>query len=408
MLVIPEKDIVARNLQEQVAENTDDIAGLKDDYEELKEQIDTQVIPMIPDSYLKYASPNYSNGLLLGGIGDQDQTFKYFYVPVASASTTGVINTSAQSFGGVKTFNAGIKAYEISSLYGSEKIQPDKIMHWFQWLPGTAAVNSIYSGNPYTISNATIFNSITACDRLEIGTSVPAGAIPGWDNGQILWTKIRGRGSLNTTMFSATINGSQYQFWLDRPNSTITFKKPGTYANYAVYTNDIAAATTSLMSIRSAASIEVSAGADVDILSDGGTINVESHGGDIALKSNGIDLNAGQGEINLYGQVFVNEALLRPSWEVVGMYDSAQTSSGHLYLPSTYQDAMVICAYKFDSNSPIQGVTLPLFNNVDMLLADNGADSLLIRAVTQDQTDINITNNNMSYFRIIVVKTHLF
>lgn len=300
MLVIPEKDIVARNLQEQVAENADDIAGLRDDYEELKEQIDTQIIPSIPDSYLKYVSPNYSNGLMLGGIGDQDQTFKYFYVPVASASTTGVINTSAQSFGGVKTFNAGIKAYEISSLYGSEKIQPDKIMHWFQWLPGSAALSSIYSGNPYTISNATVFNSITACDRLEIGTSVPAGAIPGWDNGQILWTKIRGRGSLNTTMFSATINGSQYQFWLDRPNSTITFKKPGTYANYTVYTNNIAAATSSLMTIRSAGSIEMSSGANVDILSDGGTINLESHDGEITL-------NAGQGDINLDGgRVFVN------------------------------------------------------------------------------------------------------
>lgn len=300
MLVIPEKDIVARNLQEQVAENTDDIAGLKDDYEELKEQIDTQVIPMIPDSYLKYASPNYSNGLLLGGIGDQDQTFKYFYVPYASTSVAGVVSTGAQTFAGVKTFNSGIKAYTISSLYGSEEIQPDKILNWYQWLPGSAALSSIYSGNAYTISNSTTFNKITNCDRLEIGTSVPAGAIPGWDNGQILWTKIRGRGSLNTTMFSATINGSQYQFWLDRPNSTITFKKPGTYANYTVYTNDIAAATTSLMTIESAASIEVNAGADVDILSDGGTINLESHDGEITL-------NAGQGDINLDGgRVFVN------------------------------------------------------------------------------------------------------
>lgn len=72
---------------------------------------------------------------------------------------------------------------------------------------------------------------------------------------------------------------------------------------------------------------------------------------------------------------------------------------------SQTQKGMIFYAGKPESDSPIMGSAIPLYNNNTMLLCDNENGSLAIETVTENGiTTITEYNEGMSYYRIMIVE----
>ena len=94
---------------------------------------------------------------------------------------------------------------------------------------------------------------------------------------------------------------------------------------------------------------------------------------------------------------------------VVGFYDSYDGTYNNLTFP-TSQTQMITCGYKYDSNSPIRGASVPLFNDNTMELApNNNGDYLKITTTSNNDgtTTLTIDQSGMSYFRILVIETNI-
>lgn len=95
--------------------------------------------------------------------------------------------------------------------------------------------------------------------------------------------------------------------------------------------------------------------------------------------------------------------------QVVGFYDSAYPSLNRLTFP-TSQTQIIFFGYKYNSNDPIKGGSVPLFNDNIMELAPNTADNEYFRVKADtngDNTVLTIYQNLMSYVRFLVVETNV-
>ena len=102
-------------------------------------------------------------------------------------------------------------------------------------------------------------------------------------------------------------------------------------------------------------------------------------------------------------------ALQAKQLQVVGFYDSAYPSLNRLTFP-TSQTQIIFFGYKYNSNDPIKGGSVPLFNDNIMELAPNTADNEYFRVKADtngDNTVLTIYQNLMSYVRFLVVETNV-
>lgn len=100
-----------------------------------------------------------------------------------------------------------------------------------------------------------------------------------------------------------------------------------------------------------------------------------------------------QRTINTMEMLYINENGYEPSNEI------DKTTS-----------ALLIYACKKDSNSPIVGGTLPLYNNNTMLLFSEDGDEL--KVITTDlsggKEKVEVEHEGMSYYRVMIVKMPIF
>ena len=102
-------------------------------------------------------------------------------------------------------------------------------------------------------------------------------------------------------------------------------------------------------------------------------------------------------------------ALQAKQLNVVGFYDSAYPSLNRLTFP-TSQTQIIFFGYKYDSNDPIKGGSVPLFNDNTMEIAPNSANNEYFRVKADtvgDNTVLTIYQNLMSYVRFLVVETNV-
>ena len=102
-------------------------------------------------------------------------------------------------------------------------------------------------------------------------------------------------------------------------------------------------------------------------------------------------------------------ALQGKQLQVVGFYDSAYPSLNRLTFP-TSQTQIIFFGYKYDSNDPIKGGSVPLFNDNIMEIAPNSANNEYFRVkadTSGNNTVLTIYQNLMSYVRFLVIETNL-
>lgn len=95
--------------------------------------------------------------------------------------------------------------------------------------------------------------------------------------------------------------------------------------------------------------------------------------------------------------------------QVVGFYDSDYPSLNRLTFP-TSQTQIIFFGYKYDSNDPIKGGSVPLFSDNIMEIAPNSANNEYFRVeadTSGNNTVLTIYQNLMSYVRFLVVETNV-
>ena len=120
----------------------------------------------------------------------------------------------------------------------------------------------------------------------------------------------------------------------------------------------------------------------------------------------------GTGNILINKDVYTKtevDALQGKQLQVVGFYDSAYPSLNRLTFP-TSQTQIIFFGYKYDSNDPIKGGSVPLFNGNIMEIAPNSANNEYFRVeadTSGNNTVLTIYQNLMSYVRFLVVETNV-